>query len=63
MAMRNIFFVVYNYAGKPGLGKSYWHPRRKVGVAMHFSETIKVQFEKKFHTLFCILTLFRLIAA
>ena len=43
------FTVIYNYAGKAGLGKSYWNPKRKLGVAMHFSEVIKFQFGKTFH--------------
>ena len=48
----NSFCAVYNYAEKAGLGKRYWHPRRKVGVAMHFSETIKLKFGEKIHTIF-----------
>ena len=48
----NSFCSVYNYADKACLGKSYWHPRRKVGVAMHFSETIKLKFGEKIPYIF-----------
>ena len=41
------FCVVYNYAGKAGLGKSYWNLKRKLEVTTHFSEIIKLQFGKK----------------
>ena len=38
--------------------------KRKLGVTMHFSEIIKLQFVKKFYTYFlCILKLFRIIVA
>ena len=40
------FCAVYNYAGKADLGKGYWNPKRKLGVTMHFSEIIKLQFGK-----------------
>ena len=33
-------------------------PQKKIGVTMHFSEIIKLQFEKERQTLFCILELF-----
>ena len=33
------FCAVYNYAGKADLGRGYWYPRRKVGVAMHFQRS------------------------
>ena len=36
---------------------------RKLGVTMHFSEIIKLQFGKNRHTLLCILLLFRIIVA
>ena len=55
------FCAVYNYAGKADLWKGYWNPKRKLGVTMYFS--IKLQFGKKLHTLFCILALFRIIVA
>ena len=33
--------------GKADLGKGYWIVKRKLGVTMHFSEIIKLQFGKK----------------
>ena len=45
------------------LSKGYWNPKRKLGVTIHFSEIIKLQFGKKCHTLLCILALFRIIVA
>ena len=45
------------------LGKGYWNPKQKLGVTMHFSEIIKLQFGKKFNTLLCILALFRILVA
>ena len=32
--------------------------KKKLGVTTHFSEIIKLQFGKKFHTLLCILDVF-----
>ena len=45
--------------------KCFWYSKTKLGVTMHFSEIIKLQYEKKKkrHTLLCTLLLFRLIAA
>ena len=57
------FCAVYKYAGKVDLDKGYWNPRRKLGVTMHFSEIIKLQFGKNCQALFCILALFRIIVA
>ena len=34
------------------------YPKRELGVTMHFSEIIKLQFGKEQHTLLCILKLF-----
>ena len=62
-AKTEIYCAVYNYAGKADLGKGYWNPKRKLGIITHFSEIIKLQFEKKCHTLLCILALFRIIVA
>ena len=39
--------MVYNYVGKADLGIGYWNLKRKLGVTMHFSEIIKLQFGKK----------------
>ena len=52
------FCAVQNYAEKEELSKCSWYPKRKVGVTMHFSEIIKLQFGKERHTLLCILKLF-----
>ena len=41
------FCAVYDYVGKADLSKSWWNPKRKLGVTMHFSEIIKLQFGKK----------------
>ena len=46
------------YPEKVDLSKHSWYPKRKMGVTMHFSEIIKLQFEKERHTLLCILKLF-----
>ena len=62
-AKTEYFCAVYNYAGKAGLDKGYWNPKRKLGVTTHLSEIIQLQFGKKFLILFCILTLFRIIVA
>ena len=48
---------------KAELSKCSWYPKRKLGVAMHFSEIIKLQFRKRSHTLLYILALFRDIIA
>ena len=51
-----IFCTVYNYTAKADLVKGYWNLKRKLGVTMHFSKIIKLQFVKKMsiYTLFCI---------
>ena len=47
-------------AGKVHLSNGYWYPKRKLGVSMHFSAVIEIQFgKKKTPTLLCILQLFR----
>ena len=48
---------------KAELSKCFWYPKRKLGVTMHFSEIIKLQFGKKTHTFVCILQLSRIIVA
>ena len=40
------------------LVQDYWYPKRKMGANMHFSEIIKLQFEKERHTWLCMLKLF-----
>ena len=48
-AKTKIFFVVYNYAGKVDISKGYCNAKRKLEVTTHFSEIIKVRFEKNSH--------------
>ena len=43
---------------KAEFSKCSWYPKTKLGVTMHFSEIIKLQFGKERHTLLCILKLF-----
>ena len=50
--------MVQNYAKEAELSKCYQYPKRKLGVTMHFSEIIKLEFGKEHHTLLCILNLF-----
>ena len=38
-----VFFVVYDYAGKADLSKGYRNPKRKLGVTTHFLKIIKLQ--------------------
>ena len=38
---KEVFCVVYDYAGKTDLSKGYRNPKRKLGVTTHFSEIIK----------------------
>ena len=42
-----VFFAVYDYAGKADLSKGYWNPKRKLEVTTHFPEIIKQQYFKK----------------
>ena len=58
LLIQGYFGAVQNYAEKSELSKFSWYPKRKLGVTMHFSEIIKVQFGKDIHTMFCILKLF-----
>ena len=50
--------MVQNYAEKAELSKCSRYPKGKLGVTMHFSEIIKLQFGKERHALLCILKLF-----
>ena len=52
------FCAVQNYADKAELSKCSWYPKRKLGVTMHFSEIIKLEFEKERPTFLCILKIF-----
>ena len=56
--MQGHFCAVQHYAEKAELSKCSCYPKRKLRVAMHFSEIIKLQFGKERHTLLSILKLF-----
>jgi len=43
---------------KAGRSKGYQNPKRKLGVATHFSEIIELKFGKKLPYIPCILMLF-----
>ena len=58
-----IFLCGFNCAEKAELSKWFWYSKRKLGVTMHFSEIIKLQFGGKRHTVLCILLFFRIIVA
>ena len=62
-AKTELFLRALHLRGKTDLSKGYWYRKRKLGLTIHFSEIMKLQFGKKCHTLFCILGLFRIIAA
>jgi len=53
------FCAVYDYEEKADLSKGYQNPKRKFGVATHFSEIIELKFGKKLLYILCILTLFQ----
>ena len=55
--------MVENCAEKAELSKCSWCLKRKLGATEHFSEIIKLPFDKKSHTLLCILALFRIIVS
>ena len=44
LLIQKYFCAVYDYAGKADLSKSYWNPKRKLGVTAHFSEIIEQQY-------------------
>ena len=56
--LQRYFCGAQNYAEKAEPSKCSWYPKRKLGVTMHFSEIIELQFGKERHTLLCILKLF-----
>jgi len=43
---------------KADFSKGYQNPKRKLGVTMHFSEKIELEFGKKLPYILCILPLF-----
>ena len=61
LLIQGYFCAAENYVEKGELSKCFWYPKRKLGVAMHFSEIIMLQFGKRCCTLLCILLLFRII--
>ena len=58
-----IFARFKTIRGKQNLTSTFGIQNRKLGITMHFSEIVKLQFGKKGHTLLCILLLFRIIIA
>ena len=44
--MQGYFCAVKNYAEKAELGKCSWYLKRELEVMMHFSDIIKLQFDK-----------------
>ena len=58
LLIQGYFCAVWNYPEKVDLSKHSWYSKRKLGVTMHFSEIIKLQFAKERLTLLCILKLF-----
>ena len=46
LSIQGYFCPVQNYAEKAELCKCSWYPKRKLGVTMHVSEIIKLQFGK-----------------
>ena len=57
LLIQGYFCAAQNYAGKAELSQFSWYPKRKLGVIMHFSGIIKLQFGKECHALLCILQL------
>ena len=47
LLIQGYFCAVKNYAEKAELSKCSWYRKRKLGVATHFSFTIKLPFEKE----------------
>jgi len=56
--IQQYFCTVYDYVEKADPRKGYLKPKRKLGVATHFSEIIELKFGKKLPYILCILTLF-----
>ena len=56
--IQRYFCAVQDYAEKVFLVSTLGIQKRKFGVAMHFSEIIKLQFGNERHTLLCISKLF-----
>jgi len=48
---------------KAHFSKGYQNPKRNLGVALHFSEILELNFGKKLPYILCILRFFRIMAA
>ena len=48
---------------KADLSKGYQNPKRKLGATSHFSEIIKVKFEKKLPYILVAKSIFRIMVA
>ena len=59
--MTGYFFHFQNYVEKSGLFRCSCYPKRNMGVTVHLSEIIKLQFGKVCHTLPCILKRFTIL--
>ena len=58
--IQQYFCAVQVYVEKADLSKGYQNPKRKLGVATHFSDIIELKLGKKLlPDILCILTLFR----
>jgi len=55
--MQQHLCAVYDYVEKAVLRKGYQNPKRKLGVAVYFSEIIKLNFGKKMPYTLCVLKL------
>ena len=63
LLIQGYFCVVQNYAEKAELSKCFWNPKRKLGLNMHFSEIIKLEFGKKSQYYALYFNAFRIIVA
>ena len=63
LLIQGYFCAVQNYVEKAELSICFWYLKRKLGVTMHFSEIIELQFRKNPIHCFIFLVLFRDIIA
>ena len=61
LPIQEYFCAVKNYTEKAELTKCLWYVKRKLGVTMHFSEKIRLQFRKKSHTLLYVLVVLEIL--
>ena len=64
LLIQGYFCAVQNFSGKAEFSKCFWYPKRELGVSMHFSAIIKLQFGK--NTIHCFVfycSVFRIIVA